>query len=256
MQLDGLNINFEYIKNKLVLSEINFSFSGGDFVAVLGTNGAGKSTLIKCLASINKINSGEIKYNGENINKLNSKEKAKLISYVPQSINFPDVSVYDAILIGRRPYINFELKESDYKMIDSVIHSFNLQNLAFKKANQISGGEKQKVAIARAIVQEPSIILFDEPTSSLDVNNQLDVLDLISKITKENNLISIMIIHDINLALRFANKFMLMKGGKIIKLGNVEIINKENLDLTYNVNSKIINFDNNKIVIFNKKENI
>ena len=250
MDIEVNNLSFEYIKNNETLKNVSFKFSSGDIIAVLGVNGAGKSTLIKCLGSIYKPKSGQILIGEKNLTSLNSNEKARLISYVPQSISFPDFSVFDSILIGRKPYINVEPKEEDYKIISNAITSLGLDHLAFKNVNQISGGEKQKVAIARALVQSSSVILFDEPTSSLDVKNQLEAINLIKRIVKENNLIAFVVIHDINLALKLANKFLLLKEGQVFDKGDLSIITESNLDSLYGVSTKIYENNNQKFVIF------
>lgn len=250
MDIEVKNLSFEYTKNHETLKDVSFKFSSGDVVAILGMNGAGKSTLIKCLSSIYKPKKGEILIGDKSLTSLKANEKARLISYVPQHIVFPDFSVFDSILIGRKPYINIEPTKEDYKIISDTITSLELDDLAFKNVNQISGGEKQKVAIARALVQSSSVILFDEPTSSLDVKNQLEVINLIKKIVKEKNLIAFVVIHDINLALKLANKFLLLKNGEVFNQGDLEIITESNLDSLYGVNTKIYESDNEKFVIF------
>lgn len=251
MDIEVNNLSFEYTKNSETLKDVSFKFSSGDIVAVLGVNGAGKSTLIKCLSSIYKPKSGEILVGEKNLTLLKANERARLISYVPQNIIFPDFSVFDSVLIGRKPYINIEPSKEDYKIISDTIASLGLENLALKNVNQISGGEKQKVAIARALVQSSSVILFDEPTSSLDVKNQLEVINLIKQIVQEKNMIAFVVIHDINLALKLANKFLLLKNGKVFDKGGLEIITESNLDTLYDVSTKIYENDNQKFVIFN-----
>lgn len=251
MNIEVNNLSFEYSKNHETLKNVSFNFSSEDIVAVLGVNGAGKSTLIKCLGSIYKPKNGEILIDGQNLSALNASKRARLISYVPQNIVFPDFSVFDSILIGRKPYINIEPSKDDYKIISDTITSLGLEKLAFKSVNQISGGEKQKVAIARALVQSSSVILFDEPTSSLDVKNQLEVINLIRQIVKEKNLIAFVVIHDINLALKLANKFLLLKNGQVVDKGDFSIITESNLDSLYGVSTKIFENNNNKFVIFN-----
>lgn len=254
MEFKVNDLCFEYNKNQEILKDVSFSFNEGDIVAVLGINGAGKSTLIKCLASIFKPKSGSIILDNEDLTKLNPTKRAQLISYVPQSIFFNDLSVYDSILIGRKPYIKFEPTKDDLKIIEDTIVSLNLENLAFKNVNHLSGGEKQKVAIARALVQESKVILLDEPTSNLDIKNQLEVINLIKKTVKEHQLIALNIVHDINLALKLANKFLLLKGGKVYKCGDIDVINESNLDTLYDVNSKVFNINDTKFVILNEKE--
>ena len=154
------DLSFSYGKNT-VLENISFSVEPNCLVAVLGVNGTGKSTLIKCLNKINKIDSGTVKVCGVPIDALNINELAQLVAYVPQKVatSFP-IDVYDVILLGRRPYINWNVSESDRKIVASVIRELSLENFAFRKFHTLSGGEQQKAIVAKAIVQQPQVYLL------------------------------------------------------------------------------------------------
>ena len=211
------NLNFAYGKNK-ILSDISFAVEPNCFVAVLGINGTGKSTLIKCLNKINRIKEGEVRILEQPIEDLPINELAKKVAYVPQNVStsFP-IDVYDVILLGRRPYLTWNVGESDRKIVAKVIEKLKLEEFAFRKFHTLSGGEQQKVMIAKAIAQQPQVYLFDEPTSSLDLFSQYDILSQIKGlVSDESNACSaIVAMHDINLASKFADMILIIHDCKI-----------------------------------------
>jgi len=215
--IEVTNLSFSY-GNKKILSDINFSVEPNTFVAVLGINGTGKSTLIKCLNKINKLTEGEVKINSMSIDDMTINELAKMIAYVPQNVStsFP-IDVYDVILLGRRPYLNWSIGDYDRDIVAKVIQNLRLQDFAFRKFHTLSGGEQQKVVIAKAIVQEPQIYLFDEPTSSLDLFSQYDILGEIKSLVddKSNPCSAIVAMHDINLASKFADKVLIIHKSEV-----------------------------------------
>ena len=215
--IEVTNLSFSY-GNKKILSDINFSVEPNTFVAVLGINGTGKSTLIKCLNKINKLKEGEVKINSMSIDDLTINELAKMVAYVPQNVStsFP-IDVYDVILLGRRPYLNWSIGDYDRDIVAKVIQNLRLQDFAFRKFHTLSGGEQQKVVIAKAIVQEPQIYLFDEPTSSLDLFSQYDILGEIKSLVedKSNPCSAIVAMHDINLASKFADKVLIIHKSEV-----------------------------------------
>tara|TARA_B100001287_G_scaffold54968_1_gene43450 strand:+ start:167 stop:994 length:828 start_codon:yes stop_codon:yes gene_type:complete len=215
--IEVTNLSFSY-GNKKILSDINFSVEPNTFVAVLGINGTGKSTLIKCLNKINKLTEGEVKINSMSIDDMTINELAKMVAYVPQNVStsFP-IDVYDVILLGRRPYLNWSIGDYDRDIVAKVIQNLRLQDFAFRKFHTLSGGEQQKVVIAKAIVQEPQIYLFDEPTSSLDLFSQYDILGEIKSLVedKSNPCSAIVAMHDINLASKFADKVLIIHKSEV-----------------------------------------
>tara|TARA_B100000925_G_scaffold269179_1_gene230785 strand:+ start:4156 stop:4983 length:828 start_codon:yes stop_codon:yes gene_type:complete len=215
--IEVTNLSFSY-GDKKILSDINFSVEPNTFVAVLGINGTGKSTLIKCLNKINKLTEGEVKINSMSIDDMTINELAKMVAYVPQNVStsFP-IDVYDVILLGRRPYLNWSIGDYDRDIVAKVIQNLRLQDFAFRKFHTLSGGEQQKVVIAKAIVQEPQIYLFDEPTSSLDLFSQYDILGEIKSLVedKSNPCSAIVAMHDINLASKFADKVLIIHKSEV-----------------------------------------
>ena len=241
--IEVANLSFSY-GNKKILSDINFSVEPNTFVAVLGINGTGKSTLIKCLNKINKLTEGEVKINSISIDDMTINELAKMVAYVPQNVStsFP-IDVYDVILLGRRPYLNWSIGDYDRDIVAKVIQNLRLQEFAFRKFHTLSGGEQQKVVIAKAIVQEPQIYLFDEPTSSLDLFSQYDILgEIKSLVDDESNPCSaIVAMHDINLASKFADKVLIIHKSEVYCYDTPSIaLNIETVSEVYGVDAEML----------------
>lgn len=244
MKLKVDKLGFSYEKTP-ILKDISFETNSGEITCLLGPNGTGKTTLLKCISRIIQPSSGNVLVDGTLINKMNTKELAKLFSYVPQSTHtaFP-ISVIDTVLMGRVQNINFKVKEEDKEIVFNILEEMNLNNIAFKNINNLSGGERQRVFIAKAIAQQSPIILLDEPTSSLDMKNQLETLEIISSLVKEKNIMAIMSIHDLNIASMYGDKIIMLKNSGVYSYGNIkEVINKENIKQVYGVNTIVKNMD-------------
>ena len=210
------NVSFSYSQDKKILDDISLNVAQGDVLGILGINGAGKTTFIKCLNNIFSPEAGNIKVNGRDIRSMTPKEIAKLIAYVPQyNGTFFNINVLDTVMMGRLPYAGRSYTENDRKIVYEILEKMNLDKFAFRSICEMSGGERQRVFIARALAQQPQIIILDEPTSSLDLHNQLFILKMIEELSKKENLTIIMIIHDLNLASMFCNKLVILKEGKI-----------------------------------------
>lgn len=243
------NLSFAYKKNNNVLNDINLSLKNKSIGVVLGKNGSGKSTLFKNILGILKPNQGDIKLNDLDMINIKKDLRAKKISYVPQDITFGSLSVFDSVLLGRITYFNYIVKDEDIKIVNDIIHEMKLDKIALKNVNELSGGERQKVAIARALVQEPELIIFDEPIGNLDIYNEKLILDEAKKIVKNKNVSILISLHDLNLAYEFADEFYFIKEGKIIYQGDKEVFNEENIKETFDLNVKLINVENKKIVM-------
>ncbi|EIE5968825.1 ABC transporter ATP-binding protein [Salmonella enterica] len=242
------SLSFGYSKNNNIISDVNFNISSGDIVSILGINGCGKTTIMKNLIRVLRPSNGHISLNDVFIEKMPSIEIAKYISYVGQFIEKKRITVFDYILLGRRPYIKYKAQNKDYEIVDKVIKELDLIAILNHFVSEISGGQLQKVAIARALTQQPKFICLDEPTSSLDLKNQLAVLDTVTEYANKNNIGVVMIMHDINLALKYSNKFILLKNGKVFSFGNSDIMNKQNIRNVFGVDVEIIDFNGRKMV--------
>ena len=248
--LEVKSLSFSYSKNKKVLDDVSFVINEGEIIIILGPNGAGKSTLLNCLIGEEKILSGEILFD-EKVKKDISREgRNNLLAYVPQLIEGNDLTVRETILLGRLTKFGLYPSKKDYEIVDSIIESLNLSDLRDRTTASLSGGERQKVAIARAIVQESSTILFDEPTSNLDIKAQLDVLSIIKNEIKEKNKSALISMHDINQALSIGDKFIFLVDNIVKAVVSKSEITPELLFDTYGVKSKIINVDNKEVIIY------
>jgi iron complex transport system ATP-binding protein len=228
------NLSFQY-PSRNVLKNISLSLDKGECLSILGTNGVGKSTLLKCINLILKQQGGKIVVMGEDVRGLSGNDLAKRIGYVSQRNGFSSSSVFDAVLLGRKPYIKWDVTKQDLEIVHDVMKSLGLEDFALRYVDQLSGGEMQKVAIARALAQQSDVLMFDEPTSNLDLKNQLEVISIIKNIVKERQISAIVTMHDLNMASRFADKFLFLKGGKIFDAGDIHVITKENILEVYGV---------------------
>lgn len=250
------NLCFSYNKKPL-LKDINLTFKKGEFVGLIGANGAGKSTLLQLLLGLFKGNNGQVLLNEIDIHSQKRREIAKQLAFVPQSNELPYAfTVLQLVAMGRTPYLGpFELeKEADKKAIAEALQKTDISHLQHRLVNTLSGGEKQRVIIARALAQQASTILLDEPTASLDICHQLTTLKLIKSLCQSGKL-AITAIHDLNLAALFCDRLILI-GGKnsekrIIAEGKPEhVLSADNLQKYFFIKSDIIK-NNNKIQLTN-----
>lgn len=241
MRLEIKGVCFNY-GSKKALDDVTITIDEGEVVSIVGPNGSGKSTLLKCINKILKPQ-GAILVDGKNIQEVKLRKLAKILGYVPQSVNssFPS-TVFDSILLGRRPYVNWSVSPRDVEIASNFISLMGLKEMALRQTNELSGGERQKVFIARALAQEPEILLLDEPTSNLDMKHQLEVLNIVKSIARKRKMAVVMAIHDLNLAAQFSDKLIFLKNGKIFDAGKPEdVITVENIRKIYGVDVDIIN---------------
>ncbi len=248
MILSVKGLSFTY-PSRPVLQDVNFAVSPKDFLAVLGVNGAGKSTLLKCLNRVLKPYSGTVVIQSQETGKLSGRELAKRIGYVAQRQESSNTTVFDAVLLGRKPYIQWEASPTDLEITRKALKILKLENYALRYLQELSGGEQQKVVIARALAQEPELLLLDEPTSSLDLKNQLEVARIIQDVVRDQHIGAVVTMHDLNLAIRFADKFLLLKNGVIFAAGGLEVMTPQNIESVYSVPVKIKEIENVPVVI-------
>lgn len=243
------NVSFKYHKNSpLILDDISLNLNDGEIGIILGKNGVGKSTLFKLIVGLIKPKSGEIFIDENNLNKMKFKDRAKLISYVPQTIEFGDLSVYETILSGRVAHYSLFPSKKDEEIVQKIIKEMHLEGFLNKNVNELSGGERQKIAIARALVQEPKVLIFDEPTGNLDIGNEQLILDEAHKICRNKNISILISIHDISIASYYGDKFFLLKDNKIKYSGDKKIINEINISDIFDVKATIKDIDNKKFI--------
>ncbi len=234
------DLTFSYKSNK-ILDNLNISVDDSEIVSLVGPNGSGKTTLIKCIDRILKPR-GSILLEGREVQEMKQQEIARQIGYVPQSSATPlATTVFDTVLMGRRPHIGWRVSDFDLDKVSDRLERLNLQDLAMRDFGQLSGGQKQKVLIARALVQEPTVLLLDEPTSNLDMKHQLDVLETISSMVKEKGISAVMAIHDLNLAARFSDKLVMLKKGVVYASGSpIDLLSEKNISDVYGVEAIVM----------------
>jgi iron complex transport system ATP-binding protein len=236
MNLEVNNLSFDYASIS-VLKNVTFKVELGEVVSIVGPNGSGKSTLLKCINRILKPKQHAVLVDGNCCSKIDLREMSKLMSYVPQSSNstFP-LTVFDVVLLGRRPYVNWSLTKKDYKIAAEMLEFLGIGSMAMRAFNELSGGEQQKVVIARALAQQPQFLLFDEPTSSLDIKHQLDILSTLRSLSQNFSRGVLVSIHDLNLASRFSDKMIMLKKGAIFAAGSPdEVLTESNIQAVYDV---------------------
>ena len=241
-------VEFEYGTTK-ILKDITVEVSRGEILAILGPNGVGKSTLLKCMNMILKPKAGTILIGDMDLSKMSGRDIAKNVGYVAQRNESARMTVFDTVLLGRKPHLGWKITEHDYDLVYDALEKFGLSNMQLRYIDEISGGELQRVCVCRAIVQEPSVLLLDEPTSALDMSRQMEILKLIRHVVDCHNCATIMTMHDLNLALRFADKFVFMKGGKIHKICDKSGVTPELIEEVYGIAVDVISHNNMPIVV-------
>jgi len=235
VKLEIRGLSFDY-NSRPVLKDVKIEVKEGEMVSILGPNGSGKTTLLRCIERMLKPK-GTVLIDEKDVREMKQNELAKLLGYVPQrAVNVLPCSVFDAVMIGRRPYVGWGSGKKDREVVFEILKLMGLADMALRSFDGISGGEMQKVLIAKALAQEPEILLLDEPTSNLDLRHQLDVLKIIGEIVKEEKVSALMAMHDLNLASRFSDRIVLLKEGKVYDVGDPKsVITPESIRSVYGV---------------------
>ena len=249
MRLEVRDLRYGYTPERQVVKGVSFTVRAGECVAVLGTNGVGKTTMLKCINRVIRPQAGEVLVDGLPVHRLSGRDLAQRIGYVPQACEFADSSVFDAVLLGRKPFLQWDVTQRDLETVQEVLELLGLEAYAHREVNALSGGERQKVSIARALAQQAPVLLFDEPTSSLDLRNQLEVLDLTKQVVRQQNLAAVVILHDLNLALRFADRFLVMKEGTVRAFGGREVVDPEMIRDVYGVQAQVLEVNGRPVVV-------
>lgn len=220
-----------------VLNDISLEVIPGEVLGIVGPNGVGKSTLVKGASGILTPISGRIRVDGKEISELSPPDRARLIAVVPQATKLPEAfTARDVVLMGRTPYLGWLDREgeSDFRIAVQTMARTNTNGFADRKIGELSGGDQQRLLIARALTQTPSVLLLDEPTAHLDLRHQDEILNLITSLAKEEGLTVLITLHDLNLVARFADRVALLSNGRVQKLGNPEqVLTPEELTSVY-----------------------
>ena len=276
MTLEVEELSFSY-GGQPVLEKVSFTARGGTCLAILGPNGAGKSTLLRCIDRLLVPTSGSIRMDGREVADMKPGELARRVAFVPQEPVFADATVFDAVLLGRRPCFRWEAGADDLLAVEKTLTKLGLAPLALRPVEQLSGGERQRVAIARALVSQPQVLLLDEPTSNLDMKHQMDTIDLLRTVTRDGGVCVrdggvcirdseacvrdggvcvrdsrpcvLVTMHDLNLAVRFADSFLLMKDRRIYAAGGPEILTPATLRAVYGVEVTVTQVEGQTVVV-------
>ena len=248
IKIDGMEFGYSSVP---VLKDIVLDLEGPQFVTIIGPNGVGKSTLIHCMNKVLKPSKGTVLVNDQDVSDMKLKDIAKIIGYVPytSSDTFP-LSVVDTVLMGRSPHTGWKPKEADLNIVYNVLKLLDIDDLAMRPFNELSAGQHQRVMLARGLAQDPQILLLDEPTSNLDIRHQLEVTRLLRDLSRTQDLLVVMISHDINISAKFSDRMILLKGGTIFATGTPdEVITEENIREAYGVESEVIRYEGHPHVI-------
>lgn len=244
------NLSFRYGRRApTVLRDVNLELGAGETGVLLGKNGAGKTTLFQCILGIHSPTGGRITFDGRDLLRMSRRERAGILAYVPQNIQFGDLSVLDSVLMGRVSRFGFRAGREDYAAAERVLADMGLLSFASKQVALLSGGERQKVAIARALVQEPRLLVFDEPTGSLDIANEQLIIREAKKLAHERGISVLSSLHDFNQALSLGDRFYLMKDGAIPYSGGGGIFTEAVIREVFDSDVRIIRHEGETIIL-------
>jgi iron complex transport system ATP-binding protein len=249
--LEVKGLEFAYGKKK-ILQGVSFALRQKEILGIIGPNGAGKSTLVKLLTKILVPSSGEIFLDEQSVQKMGRLELARQLAVVPQSGDLPsDYRVYDLVMMGRIPHLGFLARESkrDHDLVQRVMQRTHTWQFRDRFASDLSGGEKQRVVLARALVQEPSYLLLDEPTNHLDLKYQIEVLSLVRQ-EVQNGLGALVVLHDLNLAMRLCDRLIVMRQGSMVATGKPsEILTESLVSSVYGASVQVVQAGDSSPVI-------
>ena len=247
------DLYFSYDKDKSFISKLNVGIEKGKITTILGPNGSGKSTLLSIFAGLNKPSAGEVTIKGKSIKSLKHKDLAKEIATVHQQNTVPsDITVRELVSYGRIPHKKYFQgnNDSDDEIIEWAIKRTGLENLKDKVVMSMSGGERQRAFIAMALAQKSEILFLDEPTTYLDIYHQVEILELVKELNKESNLTVVMVLHDINQAIKYSDNVIVMKSGQAVACGKSnEILNMNLLNKIYKIGGFISEIEKETVFV-------
>ena len=236
------NITLDYGQQP-VIEDLSFQLHSGELLGLVGPNGCGKTSIIKSLSRVLTPGSGRILLDGKELTVISRHELARIIGVVPQNPYLPETfTVFEVVILGRNPYLGMFGAETahDMAIVWQAMEKTDITHLAKRRIGELSGGEKQRVTIARVLAQEPQVILMDEPTANLDISQQLDILDLITGMCGEKNIAGLIAIHDLNIAAQYCTRILMLKNGQMYAEGTPgEVITAENVRKVFDTETTI-----------------
>lgn len=220
MSLSVQHLSFAY-GHRRILEYVSFEVASGAFCALLGPNGSGKSTLVKAIAGVHRAKAGTVRVEGRETASLGRRELARVVGYVPQAGDAPfDLTVREAVMLGRTPHFGLSPRTEDRAKVEDAIARMGLDEISERSMSELSGGQAQRALIARALAQDTRVLLLDEPTSALDLRYQIETLQLVRQITREEGISALIAIHDLNHAARYCDQIVVLHGGRLVADGS------------------------------------
>ena len=248
--LEIRSLRFRYSRRgPYVLDGVDLTLRDGEIGILLGKNGSGKTTLFKNILGVRTPESGSIRFDGEDLLRMSRVGRARRVASVPPSIHFGALSVFDTVLMGRISYFGYKAGRTDEAAVEAILRDMKLEAYAARNVEELSGGERQKIAIARALAQEPRLLVFDEPTGNLDIANEHLIIEEARRAAREKNIGILTSLHDLNQALSLGDRFFLMKDGKLRYTGGPEIITEDVIREIYDAKVRIVNIENKKVIL-------
>ena len=232
-----------------VLRGVNLELKPGEIGILLGRNGSGKTTLFQNILGILNPRSGVIRFEGEDLRTLSRAQRARRIAYVPQDIRFGALSVFDSVLMGRVAYFGMKAGQADYLAVERILRDMGLEDFAQRNVEELSGGERQKIAVARAMAQEPKLMVFDEPTGNLDIANEQQIIREARRLAREKNIAILSSLHDLNRAMEFGDRFFFLKDGVVKYTGGRECFREDVLREIFDIDVKIAQVDGQPVIL-------
>lgn len=247
--LEAHGLHFAYRAGSPILQGVDIDLAPGSFMAILGVNGCGKSTLLSCLTGAAKPASGQVLLDGVPLGRVHRLDRARKVAFVAQHSHANRLTVYDAVLLGRRPHMQGGPSKEDRQIVENALERLDLAKCALRYTDELSGGEYQKMVLARAFVQRADTLLLDEPTNNLDPANQQEVMREVRDEVDGRGIAAAAVLHDINLALRYCDKFLFLADGRVDAVGNQGIVTPEQIERIYGMKSDVIEHRGRRLVV-------
>ena len=249
--LEIRDLRFRYSRRSpYVLDGASLQLQDGEIGVLLGRNGSGKTTLFKTILGIERPSEGSLLFDGRDLIGMTRRERAGIVAYVPQDIRFGALSVYDTVLMGRMARFGLKAGREDELAAERILAEMGLEDLASRNVEELSGGERQKIAVARAMAQEPKLLVFDEPTGNLDIANEQLIIEEARKAAREKGIGILTSLHDLNQAIDLGDRFFFMKDGKIRYTGGPEIITEDLIRDVFGADVTMADVSGRKVVIY------